>query len=205
MANPAKYDRQIAVAEATRLFWQKGFYATSTRDLQQALNMRPGSIYAAFGSKEGLYRESLLAYRERIESKFAQHLQQHSSLLRALKHFLLDILVTNRSELSHDICLFTRTQTEINDDAIALQQLCTQMAQSFEDNLTALCAGAQKTGELNPNYDPRDFARLVLIQLAGLRSYMLRDKEGATIRHLIEQAFDLLALLAKDNNAVSLS
>ncbi|MEP3563102.1 MAG: helix-turn-helix domain-containing protein, partial [Marinobacter sp.] len=59
MANKVKFERENVVRVASELFWKKGFHATSTRDLQDAVNMRPGSIYSAFGSKEGLYSESL--------------------------------------------------------------------------------------------------------------------------------------------------
>jgi len=59
MANKVKFERENVIRVASQLFWEKGFTATSTRDLQEAINMRPGSIYAAFGSKEVLYSESL--------------------------------------------------------------------------------------------------------------------------------------------------
>nr|WP_067293017.1 helix-turn-helix domain-containing protein [Marinobacterium profundum] len=64
MVHVAKFDRDTVVRSAMALFWQKGFGGTSTRDLQQALNMHPGSIYAAFGNKAGLYREALDAYAD---------------------------------------------------------------------------------------------------------------------------------------------
>lgn len=62
MVNVAKYDREAVIRQAMLLFWEKGFYATSTRDLQQTINLRPGSFYAAFGSKESLFREALRCY-----------------------------------------------------------------------------------------------------------------------------------------------
>ena len=49
--------------------WNKGFHATSTSVLQDAINMRPGSICSAFGSKEGLYSESLKNYALQMKSK----------------------------------------------------------------------------------------------------------------------------------------
>ncbi|MFA0500949.1 TetR/AcrR family transcriptional regulator, partial [Vibrio sp. 10N.222.46.A1] len=56
MAKTAKFDRQDVVDKATNLYWEKGFHATSMRNLQDVIDMRPGSIYAAFGSKEGLFK-----------------------------------------------------------------------------------------------------------------------------------------------------
>lgn len=55
MTRAAPYDRETALDAAMALFWDKGFHATSLKDLEAALAMKPGSIYAAFVSKENLY------------------------------------------------------------------------------------------------------------------------------------------------------
>ncbi|MDC9612019.1 TetR/AcrR family transcriptional regulator, partial [Pseudoalteromonas sp. GABNS16H] len=36
------------------LFWERGYAGASMKQIEQALDMRPGSIYATFGSKDGL-------------------------------------------------------------------------------------------------------------------------------------------------------
>ena len=46
-----------------RLFWERGYEGTSVADLTQAMGITPPSLYAAFGSKEELYREVMAAYR----------------------------------------------------------------------------------------------------------------------------------------------
>ena len=45
-----------------RLFWERGFVATSVRDLCDAMEIKPGSFYAAFGSKEACFRRALERY-----------------------------------------------------------------------------------------------------------------------------------------------
>ena len=50
MTRAAPYDRETALDAAMTLFWDKGFHATSLKDLEAALVMKPGSIYAAFSS-----------------------------------------------------------------------------------------------------------------------------------------------------------
>ena len=44
MSRTALYNRQDALERALQLFWQKGFHATSLKDIEEALDMRPGSI-----------------------------------------------------------------------------------------------------------------------------------------------------------------
>jgi AcrR family transcriptional regulator len=64
---PRAFDREVALARATRLFWIKGFEATSIADLTEAMGIGAPSLYAAFGSKEALYAEALRHYNEKNE------------------------------------------------------------------------------------------------------------------------------------------
>ena len=45
-----------------RLFWRHGYGGVSVADLTSAIGIAPPSLYSAFGSKAGLYREALDRY-----------------------------------------------------------------------------------------------------------------------------------------------
>jgi AcrR family transcriptional regulator len=64
---PRAFDRRAALTQATRLFWSKGYEATSISDLTAAMGIGSPSLYAAFGSKEALYAEALRHYGENYE------------------------------------------------------------------------------------------------------------------------------------------
>ncbi|OHV79475.1 TetR/AcrR family transcriptional regulator [Rhizobium sp. LCM 4573] len=59
---PRTFDRDQAVDIAMRLFWRHGYEGVSLNDLTAAIGIAPPSLYAAFGSKAGLYREALDRY-----------------------------------------------------------------------------------------------------------------------------------------------
>ncbi|KGD80164.1 TetR family transcriptional regulator [Tatumella morbirosei] len=61
---PRQFDRQQAVITAMHLFWQNGYDATSLSQLKAAIGggITAPSFYAAFGSKEALFREAVECY-----------------------------------------------------------------------------------------------------------------------------------------------
>lgn len=64
MGRPRAFDRDAAVIQAMHLFWQNGYDSTSLNQLKAALGggISAPSFYAAFGSKEALFREAAARY-----------------------------------------------------------------------------------------------------------------------------------------------
>lgn len=56
------FDRAAALHSAMEVFWAKGYDGASLTDLTSAMGINPPSMYAAFGSKEGLFREAVELY-----------------------------------------------------------------------------------------------------------------------------------------------
>lgn len=72
---PRGFDRNEAITQAMNLFWEHGFEGASLDQLRRAMGgISSASFYAAFGSKEALYRETLNAY-----------LRGHGAVMAALR------------------------------------------------------------------------------------------------------------------------
>jgi AcrR family transcriptional regulator len=51
-----------------RVFWQKGYVATTIDDLVQATGLKRGSLYHAFGDKAGMFCRTLALYRQEVQA-----------------------------------------------------------------------------------------------------------------------------------------
>ncbi|MYN28562.1 TetR/AcrR family transcriptional regulator [Duganella levis] len=65
MGRPRQFDRDQALTSAMHLFWENGYEATSLSQLKTELGISAPSFYAAFGSKEALFQETVALYLQR--------------------------------------------------------------------------------------------------------------------------------------------
>lgn len=61
---PRGFDREAALDAALWLFWEHGYDGVAISDLTAAMGIAAPSLYAAFGSKEALYRAALARYQQ---------------------------------------------------------------------------------------------------------------------------------------------
>ena len=69
MARPRQFDEIQVIEKLMLVFWDKGYEATSMRDLVAASGLLKGSLYGAFGDKQAIYLAALKHYdRTRIQA-----------------------------------------------------------------------------------------------------------------------------------------
>ncbi|MBH0087903.1 TetR/AcrR family transcriptional regulator [Pseudoalteromonas sp. AS84] len=194
MVNKVKFERETVVRLASQLFWEKGFHATSTRDLQDVVNMRPGSIYSAFGSKEGLYIESLKDYTVQMESQIKECLSTSDSILGGLRAFVEDV-VTKKESTPSAICMLVKANCEFADKDSNLYQLSLDLADKFENYLSILFEQAIENNELSNNISAQEYARFFEVQFTGLRGYFNRPGVESLAQPMINQMFKIIKSL----------
>src|SRR4030095_2232433 len=81
---PRSFDRDAALQAAMKTFWQFGYEGASMAALTEAMGINSPSLYAAFGSKEQLFREAVDLYlateEERTRSTPAEQATAHGAV-----------------------------------------------------------------------------------------------------------------------------
>ncbi|WP_336777751.1 TetR/AcrR family transcriptional regulator [Pantoea sp. USHLN256] len=83
------FDREAGVAIAQALFHEHGYDAVSIADLTQALNIKPPSFYAAYGSKVGLYQRTLERYAQESALPLDKLLSPEKSVAAGVEALLI--------------------------------------------------------------------------------------------------------------------
>ncbi|MGN6830384.1 TetR/AcrR family transcriptional regulator [Paucibacter sp. M5-1] len=117
--------RERMLAEATRIFADKGFDKASTREICQAAGVNIGSISYYFGDKQGLYREALV---QPILDLLAQVPAPDAEvpLQDWLRGFYEALLAPLRSADGSAAQLMRLLGREMLEPSLAYEQLCAQ-------------------------------------------------------------------------------
>ena len=66
MARAREFDDLATVRAARTIFWERGYENTSLAQLQIATGLSRSSMYAAYGSKRGLFERAALSYLDEV-------------------------------------------------------------------------------------------------------------------------------------------
>ena len=115
---PRQFAEGDVLDAAVDLFWERGYRATTTRDLEAALGITQSSIYNAFGSKRNLLLAAIDRYEARVEEELLGILSEPGDGLERVERFLAELgRWVERTD--HRGCLVVNLMATVLDDAVA--------------------------------------------------------------------------------------
>jgi TetR/AcrR family transcriptional repressor of nem operon len=187
-----KYDHTKALNKATELFWQKGYQGTKMRDLQNHLDMRPGSIYAGFGSKEALFLQVLDCYVAQSLSKIDEYNRLAPHPLEALKNFVSGYIFVDGKLENCRVCLLVKTVSESETSQPKLHAHALLGLQQMQQKFTELFTQAQQLSLLSSAADTKQLGKWLQMQMMGLVIYSKNCAKQQDISLMIEHIFSNL-------------
>ena len=172
---PRAFDREAALAQATRLFWSRGYEATSISDLTAAMGIGSPSLYAAFGSKEALYAEALRHYGDTYDRFVWGRFGEAATAREAVEAYLLDSAAALTGSLADMPLGCMVTLSSVGGEAHAgLGELMRAARAVTLDRLDERLGRAVAEGEVSASVDAHALARFLQTVQYGM-SILARD------------------------------
>ena len=169
MKKTKPYDRQTALNAALRLFWDKGFHATSLKDIEAALNMKPGSIYAAFKSKENLYALALKQYFDNSVAAFQRDVLDASSPFDGLLAMMAALGQAPDGDPRRSTCMLIKAVITATEDTEKVADIARRYRWQMDANMDRAFERARDLGEIAPDTDTRALSRQYQTDMTGLQ------------------------------------
>lgn len=184
---PREFDPEKAVEAAMMLFWRQGYEGTSVTALTQAMGINVPSLYAAFGSKEELFRKVIARYIAKPASYLPTALLEPTAREAAEKllHGAID-MVMHRGH--PDGCLLVQGALAVGPSAEWARKDLSRSRRRAEDAIRRRFAQAIAEGDLPATVDPRNLARFIISVIWGMSVQAAGGASRAHLKNVAEQA-----------------
>jgi AcrR family transcriptional regulator len=184
MVRPKEFDRDVAVARAMSVFWSKGYAATSTDDLLQAMKIGRQSLYDTFGDKRRLFVETLERYQRESIAGHIKRLRSTASPLAGIEALVVGLISSDRTTREKG-CMGVGAICEFGTADPELADLRVKSGSMLHKALIKRLEDAQAVGEIGKTVDIERAARFVETTMLGLQ---VAAKAGESARALRDMA-----------------
>ncbi len=150
-----------------RLFWTRGYEATTINQLLQATRLNRGSLYATFGGKQRLFLAALDRYIGTIGQTMLGELSDPHPH-RALERMFESIISRTGDSQFPRGCLITNTALECPTSGDAITRKIAGMIGAQESTIYQVLRRAQVQGSLDVTQDARALARFFVGVAQGM-------------------------------------
>lgn len=171
-----------------RLFWTRGYEATTMSDLVEVLGLNRASLYAAFGGKEALFVKVLDRYAQRFSSRPLSALAEFADAREAVGQFLERTAEHLTDPHLPRGCLFTNTILESPTGPEPIGRIVAEGLGRLEGRIYDVLRGAQIERKIPAETDTRALARFFVGTSQGMAAMARLSTDPSMVRDLARVA-----------------
>ena len=160
------------------------------RDLGDAMGLGQASVYNAFGDKRTLFTQCLDRYLDANMRARIARVEKTLPPRQAIETFLTEIV--ERSLESRLGCLLANAALEVAPHDPEIAEVVAERMGELEAFFRRCVIAGQHDGNIAPDVDPADTARLLLTTVMGLRVLARGFPDRAVLEGAARQALSVL-------------
>lgn len=168
MSRTKQYDREDLLDLAVELFRRQGFNGTSTAELVKELGVNRKTMYAEFGSKQGLFEAALERYSQKHLSTVLAPIERPDAGVDAIRQAFKRYAAASEGWARGRGCLLCNTAVERGPLDPGSRRYVTAYFERLTRDFRAALENARRTGELDADADLDDLASFFTTALIGV-------------------------------------
>jgi AcrR family transcriptional regulator len=184
---PREFDVDKALDRALKVFWRKGYEGASLAELTRAMGVNRPSLYAAFGSKEALFRRALDRYAEGPAAYVREALDEPTArdVARRLLDGAIDLVTDPRNPHG---CLMVQGALACGAGAESVRRELVSRRVEAEAAVRQRFERALADGDLPADANPSDLARYLVTVIRGMAVQAAGGASRAELRRVADMA-----------------
>ncbi|MFS4472634.1 TetR/AcrR family transcriptional regulator [Chryseobacterium sp. T20] len=183
-------DKEL-ILKAQKIFWERGFTATSLTDLSVATGAGAGSLYNAFkGGKKELFKKSLEQRKEDFEN-FKHALEKSGDPIGLIKNFFLNIANADYNDHMKG-CIVANTLVEMTFVDENLKEEAVEILKETEKLYTSVIQEQQNKGNLKSTLPAEVLGKYLITFWCGINSLRRIYPDQKTLKTQIELQLQVL-------------
>jgi AcrR family transcriptional regulator len=167
MGRPRAFDADAALDQAMEVFWRHGYEGATIAQLTEAMHINPPSLYAAFGSKEGLLKAALDRYSAK-RACWMEEILSAPTAREVAERMLMGTADTQTDPANPPGCLLVQGGLACGTGSENVPfELASRRAET-ENQLRERFVKAKAEGDLKETADPAALARYLSAVNAGM-------------------------------------
>jgi TetR/AcrR family transcriptional regulator, transcriptional repressor for nem operon len=179
MGRGIEFDRDAVLDQAGEIFWRLGYDVVTIQGLETATGLGRGSLYNAFGDKEGLFLAALDRYVSKHGSAPFQYLE--TPIVAEGIRLMLNAIIKRMSDPANPRgCLLTNASLTYGTGSSRIDADVADKIKTMEMLLEKAITRARKEGQIPASANPRQLARFycAIAQSLGVTHRALGDTAG---------------------------
>jgi TetR/AcrR family transcriptional repressor of nem operon len=185
MGRPREFEREIVLDRAMKVFWSKGYEATSIQHLVDRMGIQRGSLYDTFGDKRSLFFAAIERYDRLVTSKLLATLEEGSGKAAIRRFFELKVDVSVEPGRPRG-CLVTNSAAELASRDRGTNARVGAALKKIEAGFHRAVVRAQKAGEIDRSRNARALARYLTSSAQGLSVMAKAFPDRAVLRDIVK-------------------
>lgn len=192
MGRPQEFNREDVLEKAMKLFWERGYTATSIQDLTACTGLSKASLYNAFGNKDGFFRAVIEHYIATRQQHRLDRLKTYSPAYEAISQFFTDLIRAKTERDRRLGCLLTNTAVELGPHVAYVEDRLSRAFSTVDDVFQTAIRNGIEDGSIDASADVETLASALSTAIQGLRVLARCGTDEASLQKTVETYLTLI-------------